>query len=550
LLLSINNLKKSYGDRIILDIDTFKVFEGDRIGLVGANGEGKSTLLKSVIGEIEIDEGSIYLDNSYSYISQLDNDFDICEDSKVKSLLNAPNNLRETISGGEKTKLKIAQALKVDSKLIIADEPTANIDTKSVTVLEDMLKNFKGAMILVSHDRGFLNKLCNKIAELKGGKLKIYNGNYSEYLHQKELEKDREQFEYQSYINEKNRLEKAILGKSNMSKKIKKTPKRMGNSEARLHKMGGQQQKKKIDNSLKAIQSRIEHLEVKHKPTEDKEIKIIIKDGMEVIGKNILEVRDLYLDTDGKRLLDQTSFKIKRDSKVALIGENGSGKTTLLKEIVKNNNENLKINPRVVIGFFDQEQKILDEKESILENIKSKSSYDETFIRINLNLFGFSKDDIYKKVEKLSGGEKVKVSLCKIILEDNNFLVLDEPTNYLDIITIEALEKALKSTNKTILIVSHDRDFISHTCDTILEIKNKKIEVHNSSCEVKIKNNEKTKEDFISQDKHSDEILILQNKLSYLISKISIENDEKIKEKLEDEYSDLVKKLNNLKNIN
>lgn len=550
MLLSINNLKKSYGDRIILDIDTFKVFEGDRIGLVGANGEGKSTLLKSVIGEIEIDEGSIYLDNSYSYISQLDNDFDICEDSKVKSLLNAPNNFRETLSGGEKTKLKIAQALKVDSKLIIADEPTANIDTKSVTVLEDMLKNFKGAMILVSHDRGFLNKLCNKIAELKGGKLKIYNGNYSEYLHQKELEKDREQFEYQSYINEKNRLEKAILGKSNMSKKIKKTPKRMGNSEARLHKMGGQQQKKKIDNSLKAIQSRIEHLEVKHKPTEDKEIKIIIKDGMEVIGKNILEVRDLYLDADGKRLLDQTSFKIKRDSKVALIGENGSGKTTLLKEIVKNNNENLKINPRVVIGFFDQEQKILDEKESILENIKSKSSYDETFIRINLNLFGFSKDDIYKKVEKLSGGEKVKVSLCKIILEDNNFLVLDEPTNYLDIISIEALEKALKSTNKTILIVSHDRDFISHTCDTILEIKNKKIEVHNSSCEVKIKNNEKTKEDFISQDKHSDDILILQNKLSYLISKISIENDEKIKEKLEDEYSDLVKKLNNLKNIN
>nr|WP_312983223.1 ABC-F type ribosomal protection protein CplR [Clostridioides sp.] len=550
MLLSINNLKKSYGDRIILDIDTFKVFEGDRIGLVGANGEGKSTLLKSVIGEIEIDEGSIYLDNSYSYISQLDNDFDICEDSKVKSLLDAPNNFRETLSGGEKTKLKIAQALKDDSKLIIADEPTANIDTKSVTVLEDMLKNFKGAMILVSHDREFLNKLCNKIAELKGGKLKIYNGNYSEYLHQKELEKDREEFEYQSYINEKNRLEKAILGKSNMSKKIKKTPKRMGNSEARLHKMGGQQQKKKIDNSVKAIQSRIEHLEVKHKPNEDKEIKIIIKDGMEVIGKNILEARDLYLDIDGKNLLDQTSFKIKRDSKVALIGENGSGKTTLLKEIVKNNNENLKINPRVVIGFFDQEQKILDERKSILENIKSKSSYDETFIRINLNLFGFSKDDIYKKVEKLSGGEKVKVSLCKIILEDNNFLVLDEPTNYLDIVSIEALEKALKSTNKTILIVSHDRDFISHTCDTILEIKNKKIEVHNSSCEDKIKHNEKTKDDFISQDKHSDEILILQNKLSYLISKISIENNEKIKEKLEDEYSDLVKKLNNLKNIN
>jgi macrolide transport system ATP-binding/permease protein len=542
LLLNINKLKKVYGDRTILNIDTFNVFEGDRIGLVGGNGEGKSTLLKAIIGEVDIDEGSIYLDDSYSYISQLDNNFDACEDSKAKSLLNAPGDFRDTLSGGEKTKLKIAQALKDDKKLIIADEPTANIDTKSVEILEDMFKSFRGAMIIVSHDREFLNKLCNSIAELKGGKLKIYNGNHSYYLKQKELEKDREEFEYQSYLNEKNRLEKAILSKKSMSIGIKKTPKRMGNSEARLHKMGGQQQKKKIDNSVKVIQSRIEHLEVKHKPKEDKDIKIIIKDGMEVIGKNILESKDLNLEIGNKKLLEKTSFKIKKDSKVALIGKNGSGKTTLLKEIVKNSNKNLRINPRAIIGYFDQEQKILDEDKSILDNIKYKSSFDETFIRINLNLFGFSKDDIYKKAGVLSGGEKVKVSLCKIILEDNNFLVLDEPTNYLDIVSIVALEKALKNTDKTALIVSHDRDFISHTCDTILEIKDKNIAMYNSNYEDYIQYKEKSKNDFISPNEaNSDEILI---------SKISIENDEKIKEKLEKEYSDIIKKFNDLKNIN
>jgi macrolide transport system ATP-binding/permease protein len=550
LLLNINKLKKVYGDRTILNIDTFNVFEGDRIGLVGGNGEGKSTLLKAIIGEVDIDEGSIYLDDSYSYISQLDNNFNACEDSKAKSLLNAPGDFRDTLSGGEKTKLKIAQALKDDKKLIIADEPTANIDTKSVEILEDMFKSFRGAMIIVSHDREFLNKLCNSIAELKGGELKIYPGNYSDYLNQKKLETDREDFEYQSYINEKKRLEKAMLGQKKMSKNIRKTPKRMGNSEARLHKMGGQQQKKKIDNTVKSIQSRIDHLEVKHKPKADREIKIIIKEGLEVVGKNVLEAKKLSLKVDDKLLLDETSFKVKRDSKVALIGENGTGKTTLLKEIIKNDNENLRLNPRVVIGYFDQEQRTLDDDKSIIENIKLKSSFDETFIRINLNLFGFSQDDIYKKVGVLSGGEKVKVSLCKIILEDNNLLVLDEPTNYLDIVSIEALEQAIKSTNKTVLIVSHDRDFISNTCDTVLKIKDKKVEEYNSGYGDYLIFKESGKKSCKDKkDLKSDEILILQNKLSFLISKMSIENDEKKKDKLEDEYKSLLENIKDLKSL-
>lgn len=561
-MLKIKDLKKSYADRVVLDIDEFSVYEGDKIGLVGANGEGKSTLLKAIIGDIEIDSGSIILDDSYAYISQLENDFDVCEDSKIRSMLNAPEDFDDNLSGGEKTKLKIAQALKEDKKIIIADEPTANIDSKSIEVLENMFREYKGAMILVSHDRDFLNKLCNIIIELKDGKLKVYNGNYSDYILQKENERDRENFEYESYVSEKRRLENAILDKKNSSNSVRKTPKRMGNSEARLHKMGGQQQKKKIDNAAKGIKSRIEQLEVKEKPKEDKEIKIIIKEGIEVIGKNILEAKDLDLKVEDKLLLDNVSFKVKRDKKVALIGENGAGKTTLIKEIIKaykeKSNDNLRINPRVIVGYFDQEQKVLDEDLSILDNIKLNSSFNETFIRINLNLFGFNGDDVYKKVGVLSGGEKVKVSLCRIILEDNNFLILDEPTNYLDVISIEALENAVKNTEKTALIVSHDRKFISNVCDGIMEIKDKKIFEYNcgyedylNEKEVREKGNKAKAEDrekYLKEEHDKDKILLLQNKLSSVISMISITGDEKRRTELEEEYNNLLKEINSLRN--
>ena len=183
-----------------------------------------------------------------------------------------------------------------------------------------------------------------------------------------------------------------------------------------------------------------------------------------------MEINDLTLSVNGDILLDYVSFKVKKNKKIALIGENGCGKTTLIKEIIKNNNPAIKINPRVRIGYFDQSQEILDNQKSILDNIKKDSSFDETFIRINLNLFGFKGDDVYKKVGILSGGEKVNVSLCKIILEDNNFLILDEPTNYLDIVSLKALEESLQNTDKTMLIVSHDRAFINTVCNYIIEI--------------------------------------------------------------------------------
>ncbi|MBY1885249.1 ATP-binding cassette domain-containing protein, partial [Clostridioides difficile] len=540
LLVKVENLKKYYADKLILDIDKLEILENDKIGLVGSNGQGKTTLLKAILGEIEIDEGYTYLTGSYSYISQSENNIETCSHSKEKSLLNAPDKFEEYLSGGEKVKLKIADALSNKKNIIIADEPTSNLDKKSIGVLEDMFKRHEGALLLISHDRRFLDELCTTILELEDGKLKAYKGNYTDYLMQKDEEVKRTDFEYQKYVKEKKRLEKALLYKKALSDGIRKTPKRMGNSEARLHKMGGQTNKKKLDSNVKAIKSRIDKLEVKNKPKVSKEMNIKIQDGMEIISKNLVEVKDMTLKLENKLLLDNVSFKIKRGKKIALLGDNGCGKSTLIKEILVDKNDDIKINNKVKVGYFDQNQSLLDEEKSVLYNTKVNSSFDESFIRINLSLFGFKGDDVYKKVKVLSGGEKVKIALCKIILEDNNFLVFDEPTNYLDIKSMEALEKALINTDKTMLIVSHDRVFVSHICNYIIEIKDAKIREFDCNYEEYIINRNKKTPSRESQAK-KENLLILENRLTTVISMLSIEKDNLKKELYESEYNELLK---------
>ena len=542
----LNNVKKHYGDKLILDIKKLEILTGDRIGLVGANGAGKSTLLKILIGEEDTDEGNIYLTKSYAYISQIGNFEEDCSINKIKSLFNAPEEYKEYLSGGEKVKIKISNALSENKELIIADEPTSNLDSKSIEILEKMFKSHNGSFLLVSHDRKFLDALCNTIFEIEDGKVNVYKGNYSKYLELKKLEKDRQLYEYNEYINEKNRLEEAIVVKEKLKNNIRRTPKRMGNSEARLHKMGGQKSKKNLDNSIKAIKTRIDHLEVKEKPKNEKEIKIDVINNLELTSKNPIEAKGLNLTVNDKILLSNANFKIKKGKKVALIGKNGSGKSTLLKEIINNQNESIKISNNVVFGFLDQEQNLLDPNKTILENIQVNSSYLESFIRTNLDGFGFKGDTVYKKVSTLGGGEKVKVSICKLLLSDNNIVVLDEPTNYLDIKCMEALENSLKNTNKTLLIVSHDREFISNICNYILEIDNQTITQFDGSYDeyLLFKNKPKINKD---EKVRQDNKMILENKLSEVISLLSFESNLEKKNLLEIEYFNILNKLKSLR---
>ncbi|WP_252235971.1 ABC-F type ribosomal protection protein CplR [Clostridium sp. CH2] len=549
-LIKLDKVKKYYGDRLILDICNLEILENDKIGIVGENGAGKTTLIKVILGEVAPDEGKVFLSNSYSYISQSEECSGEYQGGKIKKIIKSPDNYDGFLSGGEKMKIKINKSLNVQSSILIADEPTANLDTNSIKNIEKIISEYKGSLLLVSHDREFLDKLCNNILEIENGKVKLYKGNYSKYIKLKAEEREAEQREYHRYIAEKKRLEKAIIGKENNRDSIRKTPKRMGNSEARLHKMGNQRSKKSLDGNVKSLKSRINHLEEKEKPNAIKEIRIKINKGKEMHSKTVIEVRNLNLYVNNEILINDCNFKIKNGEKVAITGANGCGKTTLIKKIIKNNTESIRLSQDISIGYFDQSQDILHANKSILDNIKLNSSYDETFIRINLDGFGFKGDSVYKNVSTLSGGEKVKCALCKNILSDNNTLILDEPTNYLDIKSIEALEIAIKNTEKTVLIVSHDRKFISNVCDCIIEIQDNKLNYFNGNYNEFVYekiNNKNKKEEKSSEREKRELLLVLQNKLSEIISRLSLEKDLSIKDKLNLEYIELLNKIKTLK---
>ena len=544
-LVTIKNLKKYYGDRLILDIDKFEIEEKEKIGIVGENGVGKTTLLKILIGELKADEGSVYLTDSYSYISQLDEECKVCDNSKIKKIFNVPNEYEEYLSGGEKMKMRVVGALQENTSLIIADEPTSNLDSESIKKLDDMFKKYSGALLVVSHDRKFLDDVCNEIAEIEDGKLKVYKGNYSRYLGLKGEDYKKQKREYEKYVHEKERLEEVIGEKEILRDRIKKAPKGMGKSEAKTIKMGDQKGKKHIENNIRSIEKRIEHMKVVMPPKKKEKIIININEGTEVAAKNLIEVKKLKLCVQDKVLIDEINLNIKNGFKIALIGENGCGKTTLLNRILSNNSEEVKIASNVRIGYFDQRQDSLKDEKSILENIKEDSIWDESFIRINLGEFGFKRGSVNKLVGQLSGGERVKVAICKIILSNNNLLILDEPTNYLDIKTIEALENALINTNKTVLLVSHDIEFISNVCNYIIEIKDKEIHEFEGKYFDYIKNTDKNKSE---KKKHlDDEILVLENKVSEVLSLLSIETKEEKKDQLNKEYLELINYLRELK---
>ena len=544
-VITIKNLKKYYGDRLLLDIDKFEMEEKDKVGIVGGNGVGKTTLLKILIGNIKADEGSANITDSYSYISQIENEYEDCDNGKVKSVFNAPDRYEDYLSGGEKVKIRVVNALSENKSLIIADEPTSNLDREGIDALEGMFKKYKGAVLVVSHDRDFLDNICNKIIEIEDGKLTCFKGGYTDYLDKKEENIKVQKREYEKYINEKSRLESVIAEKEVLRDRIHKAPKGMGKSEAKTIKMGDQRGKKNIENNIKSVEKRIEHLEVKTLPKEREKIIININEGTEVSAKNLVEIKDFTLSIGNKALIENLNLNIKNGYKVALIGKNGCGKTTLLNKIILGESDGISIAKNVKIGYFDQSQNILDDTKTILENIKEDSKWDESFIRINLSEFGFKKDSVNKKVEELSGGERVKVAICKIILSDNNLLILDEPTNYLDIRTIEALENALINTNKTLILVSHDLRFISNVCNYIIEIKDNKVTEFEGGYSDYVESF--NKDNNIDKKHKEDERLVLENRLSEVTSLLSIEGDEEKKKELDKEYFELVNKIKELK---
>ncbi len=460
LIAELKNVKVEYALRTVLDIDCFALYEGEKIGLVGENGAGKSTLIKVISGEKAPDTGEVRLLAPVSVIHQMDEAGQSpVTDARMAALFHAKDDA-DTLSGGEKTRRRIAAALGGDGELLLADEPTSDLDRAGVEALEKALIAHQGTVLLISHDRALLRAVCTDIVELEDARLTRYPGGWDAYREEKARRRAHNQDEYDQYRREQRRLRAAVEGKRESASQVLKTPKRMGNSEARLHKRSSTETEQKLNQQKSAIESRLSQLEVKERPRDMPAIRMRLGAEGAIVSKTALEFSDLTLRVPGLTLLEGASMRVPTSSRTALIGPNGSGKTTLL-ERIRARDPRIRLAPGIEIGYFGQDhQKILDLTKSALHNAMCDASAPQDVVRTVLARLGMRGDQVFKSASVLSGGERAKIALAKILVGRANFLVLDEPTNHLDLYSMEALEAVLSEYAGTLLLVSHDRELI------------------------------------------------------------------------------------------
>lgn len=356
------------------------------------------------------------------------------------------------LSGGQKTRVALGKLLLLKPDLIILDEPTNHLDMSSITWLETYLLNYKGAVIIVSHDRYFLDRIANKVIELDRSKATVFTGNYSDYAAKKEILRVAE---YNAYIKQQTEIK---------------------HQEEVIEKLKSFNREK----SIKRAESRekmLDKIELLDKPTEVRADMHLRLEPKQVSGNDVLHVEHLSKAFGSLTLFDDLSFDIKKGEHVAIIGDNGTGKTTILKminELLPADGGTIRLGTNVQIGYYDQEHHVLHMEKTLFEEISDDyPSLTNTEIRNTLAAFLFTGDDVFKTVKSLSGGERGRVSLAKLMLSEANFLILDEPTNHLDIVSKEILEDALNGYTGTVLYVSHDRYFINKTATRILDLNHK-----------------------------------------------------------------------------
>lgn len=439
MILNISNLSKSYVGQSVLKEVSFHLEEKEKAAIVGINGSGKTTLLRCILGIEEADEGGIAFskDKKMAYLAQQHADMEQ-EDEEYESL-----------SGGQKTRKRLEEILMEKPDLLILDEPTNHLDIGSIQWLEKVLKRYDGAVLLVSHDRYFLDKIVTKVIDLERGKARMYLGNYTAYVEKKKMIREAERKAYENQQAEIKHQEAVIekLKQFNREKSIKRAE------------------------SREKLLSKVERLE---QPEDlQNEMRLLFM-PREASGNDVLIAKDLGKSFDGKRLFSHGTFSIQRGEHVAVIGDNGTGKTTLLKilnGLIQADEGEFRLGSKVKIAYYDQEHAVLHMEKTLFDEIQDTyPDMNNTRVRNVLAAFLFTGDDVYKKVGDLSGGERGRVSLAKLMLSDANFLILDEPTNHLDIQGKEVLEEAIRNYEGTVLYVSHDRYFINQTATRIMEL--------------------------------------------------------------------------------
>ncbi|RMC54009.1 ABC-F family ATP-binding cassette domain-containing protein [Lactobacillus sp. ESL0261] len=586
-----HDLKKQFGANTLFKNVNFSIDSNARIGLIGPNGVGKTTLLKIMTGEEEATHGDFTINKNIDvgYIAQ-ENDLnenktiwdemlsvftplinmgkkirDLQEEmsanpqkkdllkqydqlqysfeqqggytyqADIKSVLNGFNFPEATwtkkvgsLSGGEKTRLSFVKLLLRKPPLLLLDEPTNYLDLDTLDWLENYLKNYSGAILVVSHDQYFLDNLATQIFELQFGKLTVFKGNYSAYVAERQL-RDRQQEEAYEKQQEKIKKDEEFIQKNIVRAK---TTKRAQSRRKQLEKM------ERINPPKRKSKVRINFQS--ERPS----------------GKEVLILRDLTIGYPTKTMVHGISLQVNKGDRVAVIGQNGIGKSTLLKTVMKElkpKKGSIKYGASLDIGYYDQELQGLDPTKTVIDTVWDRhKTMPEKDVRSILASFLFTAKDIDKTVGQLSGGQKARLTLTVLSLEHNNFLLMDEPTNHLDLEAKEVLEQALQNYDGTLLFVSHDRYFINQLANKIVEIKNGIAQVYEGDYSYYL--DEKNKQDSASKNESSENREIVEpeqnkNKLSYQEQKLrdsqkrklqrEVENTENKIEKLEKEQKDI-----------
>ena len=519
MILTCQNITKSFGTNIILNHASFHLEEREIAALIGTNGAGKSTLLKIIAGQMSADDGDVTIakGKTLGYLSQhqeISTDASIyeelleakqylieleermraievamkkCSGEQLDELLATYTRISHefenqngyaykseiigvlkglgfdesdfaksatTCSGGQKTRIALGKLLLLKPDILLLDEPTNHLDMDSIAWLENFISHYDGAVIIVSHDRYFLDKTATKILSLEQNELTVFTGNYTQFAEKREIIY---RAKVNAYLNQQRELkhqEEVItkLRSFNREKSIKRAESR-----------------EKMISKMDLIDKPID---------ENNEMNIALTPSSES-GNDVLSIEDLSKSFGDLCLFSNISFDIKRGEHVAIIGQNGTGKTTILKIInglLGSDTGEIHLGSNVHIGYYDQEHHVLDASKTIFDEISDAyPSLTNTRIRNVLAAFLFTGDDVFQKIDTLSGGERGRVSLAKLMLSNANLLILDEPTNHLDIISKEVLEKALNNYTGTVLYVSHDRYFINRTATRILDLTNQKL---------------------------------------------------------------------------
>lgn len=514
MILACQKISKAFGSEVVLNNVNFLINENEKAALIGINGAGKTTLLKIITGEYEADAGQVILarGTTLGYLSQvinvtssrtiyeemLDAKKDIIEMEKdirrlekeisrltgeaLSAVMKEYSRLTEefekkdgyawksqingvlkglgfsdaeydipinSLSGGQKTRVALSRLLLTQPDIILLDEPTNHLDMNATSWLEGFLSGYKGTVLIVSHDRFFLDRVVNKVIEIENGESQVFSGNYSQYAEKKKAQRDARLKQYLSQQQEIARQQEVIakLKSFNREKSIRRAESR----EKMLDKM--------------------ERLE---KPvTLNSKMRIALEPET-ISGNDVLTIEGLSKSFGDKHLFRNLNLSIKRGETVGLLGDNGTGKTTLLKIInryLRADSGRIQYGAKVSIGYYDQEQHVLDDEKTIFDEISDAyPRLTNTRIRNVLAAFLFTGDRVFEKIGHLSGGEKGRVSLARLMLSNANFLILDEPTNHLDILSREILEDAINDYEGTVLYVSHDRYFINRTASRILDL--------------------------------------------------------------------------------